>query len=379
MNIKNLILSISLMMIVSSNAFDVGIEATDGLQTTYTCLSRAIGMFVDIGADEEYSSVAPTPAMLQICPTLDQTCCSQEVLDTLKNSFLKGKSDLWDIMEMYKQTLKTFNNKKKLIKTLNSDETARITKTCMAEDSNYNLDLIIKRVEDESEKMRIQLVDILDSTNKFYSGFACEICSGRFSKEFDISKEKTTLNYNTNNMHDIFERFVKYVPFFKFILDLSRLGKAAYCLKHDDAESFGVNISDENFARYKEFFDSCAGLTPEEIINNKKCLDLTRKRRYTYNFRTLENDYMLLELTKIAFENLDVGVLSNGNVASGGKFSIVYYPLNPKSADKFDNIKLELVSKDGLMMFANSMAEKLWKSSNILIVTFMSLVALLTY
>lgn len=338
-----------------------GASTSNTLPTTYECNNIVINMFIDRSGDDEYPSVAPTHSMLEICPNLDETCCDVDTLTRLRNNFMEGKKNLWKIFDLYIDTIKQFNLKKNIIKTLNSDTNAQIIKSCMGEDNIYSLEHEIKRVEIDSSNFQAELHDILNMTAKYYSGFACEICSGRFPSNFSSKNKSAFMAFNSDNMRALSERVVKMYPFLKFVLDLSRVGKAAYCLTHDSAEAFGLNINEETYERNLDFLKTCPGLSNLDIIDSYKCKMAVRKMGYTCDFRTLEEPYLLLELTKIAFMNLGQEA-SKVSVSSEGDGHTVFYPLNPKSNKNFDNVRLDLVPENGVNMTKNAMADKEWNT-----------------
>lgn len=379
MKVLSLFISIALITLTTSTLLDEGLKSSEGFAEPYTCKSRLIEFFIDVPDTDDYQSIVSTKNMLEICPTLDQSCCNEEVLTALKNNFLQGKEALWQILSTYEDALKTFNLKMKLIKNLTSETNIKIIKNCMGSDNVFSLGSFIKRIENEGKNYITEINTALNNVSKFYSGFACEVCSERYAQSFSVDSDMVWLHYDTTNVHSMYERTGQLYTIYKFVLDFSRIGKAAYCLKHDSAEIFGTNVDDDNYNKNQELIKGCIDLTPEAITNDNKCLMIIKKMGYTHNFRSLDQTYNLLDLTKNALQGLDEDVSKPSNVISTNDNFIVFYPLNERSSRSFNDVKIKVGVADGIKIVDNPMKIDLWKNASMFRVVFACLLTLLLH
>lgn len=355
------IIAIGLASNAGYTLFDKGVSYVNEFSDPYICNGKIINMFIDIPNTGEYESIQPTPLMLNICPTLDQSCCNSEVLVNLMKNFLEGKKNLWKILDVYDETIKIFKLKSKSIKQLTSEKTIEIINSCMGDDNVFSLPSYISRVENEATTMRKAFVDLLNEISKFYSGFACELCSGSFPSQFIVKDKINKIKYNISNAHSLLKILSKFYPIYKFISDYSRVGKAAYCLKHDEANKFENHMSDKNYEENTKMLKRCMELSPEETIEDVQCLKIIRKKGYTNDFRIFEFLYPIMNLTKMALTNIEENNVASLVDAEDYNGYVVFYPLNPNSKPSFKDIKLEYSISEGIKMTDNAMNESLWK------------------
>lgn len=344
---------------------DLLITASEGIGETFECLPKLINLFIGVQSTESYQSRASTPAIREICPHLEQTCCDEEILTKLKNQFLKGKGRLWDLHILLKSTITVFRNKMTIINTLTSNKNMELIQDCMDGDNTYSLSHYINDANKNVDMHYTSLNSILNYLSEFYSGFACEICNGKFPSAFIADEIDMKMKYSVDNVHTMYEMYLKIFVFDKFVLDFSRIGKAAYCLKNESAKDFGNNITDEQMTHYVELMTSCIDLDRAQIPTNTNCLGLVKKFGYTSELRILSSIEDMLTRTKEAFSHLEEAGNQTQTEVTGSE-SVIFYPLNEKSEKSFLTVKYIFGTVDGVRMVANPMNEKIWKSSKII-------------
>ena len=292
-----------------------------------------------------------------ICPTLDHTCCSNDQLSYLVQSYQSGNEALQGLRTFYKEMITVMNEidnirlDKEMRKLINDQS------DCMNWQEYGDISVYMADLSYLYPAFDSNLQDLLSEANNYYSGLACSICNPLNNNAYEIKGNTLRLSFSPNNYRNIMGVTHKFLNFLDALYQLSRIGRAGHCLYKRDLQIFDTVPNMNQLDEIRVELIRCGRLSDQELIQQERCISYLNQTGYFNEFNLTEkvekvtNKTMEGLLWLKEFEKYPVEEKYNGKVH--------FYELNPER--QINNVILVNSSETGIDLSASKFSKEITK------------------
>lgn len=335
-------------------------KAQEDIKHEFTCYPGILRISLDNISGSEQTSKKASEEIKKICPQLDQTCCSLDQLNTLKESFLKGKEDVLKIKEIYWMVISLFKNHKDAIKKQFDDKKESLIK-CLTPEQFNKKDTILNNLSKNIDSAEETLRNFYNSMLKYFSGYACELCGRNFHHIKKESSERK-LTFHIDNIKTIKQNLEIFLEFSGHMFNFIYLSDAISCNENENHQT-KLNSMHENNTALEQYINECSSIENNENFMANSCMELMEMHGLYDVGQILANIYdSFYDLYK-KLSTFDEGLENKDGKKPEVLDKITFYSIN-RDALK-NKLKID-EGNEGINLPANPMSKNIWKGIQLL-------------
>ena len=351
-------------------------KAKEDIKNEFTCYPDVLGisLFLDNINGPTYSSKKASKEINEICPQLDQTCCTIDQLNNLKESFLRGKEKVLKIKEIYWMTISLFKKHKEAIKKQFEDKKESIIK-CLGKEQfdkrNAVLNMLGENIDSKEEKLR----NLYNSMLKYFSGYACELCGKNLHYHAKVGNNRIFI-IHIDNLKTIIQNLKLFLGLTAHLFHFRYLSDAIGCSEDENhkptVKSF-LNADKE----LREGVINCSDFNRAELIFKSDFCNQFIK------YHGLPRDSLLLkDIHDIFYEVYNqLSTFDNGSETKTSFDPIVtkeieFYQFIPQKNQLNGSIVIN--KNEGINLANNPMDEEIWNGIYLLSISLLGISLMLS-